>query len=59
MIWVVKVTEASGQHRITLPKGFCDEHKINEVEYLVIDDNDPEKITIGRLKHGKTLETNG
>lgn len=53
MKWIVKVTEAAGQYRITLPKAFCEEHKINEVEYLVIDDKDRTRITIGRLVHGQ------
>jgi bifunctional DNA-binding transcriptional regulator/antitoxin component of YhaV-PrlF toxin-antitoxin module len=52
MKWVVKVTETAGQHRITLPKEFCAEHKINKVDYLVIDDADPTQIKIGRLVHG-------
>ncbi|MBA7494475.1 hypothetical protein ES702_05051 [subsurface metagenome] len=52
-MWIVKVTETAGQYRITLPKGFCEEHKINEVDHLVIDDRDPENITIGRLIHGR------
>ncbi|MBA7495081.1 hypothetical protein ES702_05660 [subsurface metagenome] len=56
-MYIVKVTEAAGQHRITLPKAFCVEHKINEVEYLVIDDRDPENITIGRFVHGKGKES--
>jgi len=53
MIWVIKVTEAAGQHRITLTKTFCKEHKISETDYLVIDDRDPEQMTIGRLFNGK------
>lgn len=57
MKWIVKITEAAGQHRITLPKGFCQSHKIKEVDYLVIDDEDPERIIIGRLVHGKKEET--
>ena len=53
MIWLIKVTEAAGQHRITLPKKFCKEHKINEIDYMVIDDRDPEQITIRRFIDGK------
>lgn len=53
MRWVVKVTEAAGQYRITLPKTFCNEHEIKEVDYLVIDDGNREQITIGRLIHAK------
>jgi len=53
MRWIVKITETTGQHRITLPKEFCKQHKINEVDYLVINDQDPTQITIGRLVYGK------
>jgi len=56
MLWVVKITESLGQTRITLPKEFCKKHKINNVEYLIINDNDPEQITIGRFEYGKAKE---
>lgn len=53
MKWLVRVTETAGQYRITLPKEFCIKHDIHEVDYLVIDDREPDRITIGRLIHGK------
>lgn len=59
MIYVVKVTEAAGQHRITLPKTFCKQHEISEADYLVIDDNDPERMTIGRFMHDSKQKTQG
>lgn len=52
MIYVVKVTEAAGQYRITLPKAFCEKHEIKEIDYLVINDEDQNQITIGRLING-------
>jgi len=51
-MYIVKVTETAGQYRITLPKAFCAQHEISKVEYMVIDDRDPENIKIGRLVHG-------
>lgn len=57
MIYVVKITEAAGQHRITLPKEFCKNNEIKEIEYLVIDDKDPENITIRRFIHGGKQKT--
>jgi len=53
MRYVIKTSESGGQVRITLPKAFCEQHKINETEYLVIDDRFPENITIGRLIYGQ------
>ncbi|MBA7610089.1 hypothetical protein ES703_17294 [subsurface metagenome] len=53
MRWVVKIAESAGQKRITLPKAFCRKNNINQGDYLVINDRDPERITIGRLIHGK------
>lgn len=51
MKWIVKVTEANGQHRITLPKQFCKENEIENKEILVIDDWDKDNIKIWRLKN--------
>ena len=52
MRYVIKTSESGGQVRITLPKAFWEQHKINETEYLVIDDRFSDNITIGRLIYG-------
>jgi bifunctional DNA-binding transcriptional regulator/antitoxin component of YhaV-PrlF toxin-antitoxin module len=59
MRWVIKVTRTVNQFRITLPGTFCKTHDISEADYMVIDDREPDKITIGRLEHGKKSAAKG
>ena len=56
MRWVMKVTRSVNQFRITLPGTFCKTHDIDEADYMVIDDREPDKITIGRLDYGDKKE---
>jgi len=58
MRWICKVTDASGQKRITLPKKFISVHKFEQVDYFIIDDRDPENIKIGGLFHGEKEGSN-
>jgi len=58
MRWLCKVTTASGQKRITLPKKFIEVHKLADVDYFIIDDRDPANIKIGGLFHGSREENN-
>lgn len=53
MRWVMKVTSFGNQHRITLPGTFCKTHDIKDIDYVIIDDEDPEQITIRRLDYGE------
>lgn len=57
MIYVVKITEAAGQYRITLPKEFCKNNEIEKIDHLVINDEDPNKIIMGRLVYGGKQKT--
>lgn len=59
MRWVIKVTRSVNQIRITLPGTFCKIHDIKNSDYLVIDDREPGKITIGRLEHGEKSAAKG
>jgi len=52
MRWLCKVTNVSGQKRITLPKKFISLHKFDKVDYFIIDDRDPDNIKIGGLFYG-------
>jgi len=56
MRWVMKVTRSVNQFRITLPGTFCKIHNITETDYMVIDDRETDKITIGRLDYGDKKE---
>jgi len=53
MRWVIKVTRSASQYRITLPGTFCKIHNIDDNDYMVIDDMEQGKITIGRLEYGE------
>lgn len=53
MKWICKVTNFAGQKRITLPKKFISLHDFEEVEYFIIDDQDPRNIKLGGLLHGE------
>ena len=55
----MKVTRSVNQFRITLPGTFCKTHDIDETDYMVIDDREPYKITIGRLEHGEKSAAKG
>jgi len=52
MRWICKVTNTGGQKRITLPKKFIEYHQLKKVDYVVIDDRDPENMTFGGLFYG-------
>lgn len=53
MRWVIKVSRFGKQHRITLPGLFCKTHDIKDVDYMIIDDRNPEQITIRRMDYGE------
>lgn len=56
MRWICKVTNSGGQKRITLPKKFIEFHQLKKVDYVVIDDRDPENMTFGGLFYGREKE---
>jgi len=53
MRWVMKVSKYGNQTRITLPGSFCKTHGIDDSDYMIIDDREPNNITIRRLEYGE------
>ncbi len=53
MKWVCKIMRLPNQKRIGLPKGFLESNNLTECDHLVIDDRDPENITIRGFSYGQ------
>ena len=52
-----KVDHRQGQFRVVIPSSIVLRRMWSKVEYVVIDDVDPETIMIRRLVYGETKET--
>jgi len=48
-LWIIKLTETKGQHRLTIPKKIIQAMQLTDERHVTLEDGEPDMLIIRRL----------